>query len=88
MPRLKKKWMTPQPVAAPTKPCADSKTDYFRMRDGKKEVGVPFWTLYGLYQRGELRAASLTPGGALYVKRSDFDLMWQKKLEATMRAAA
>jgi hypothetical protein len=44
--------------------------------------------LYGLYQRGELRAASLTPGGALYVKRSDFDLMWQKKLEATMRAAA
>lgn len=52
---------------------------YFRMRDGKKEAGIPFWTLYKLYQRGELLAAPLTPGGALYVKRSDFDALWKKK---------
>jgi len=80
--------MIPQPVVPPKMPCPDAKTDYFRMKDGKKEVGVPFWTLYGLYQRGELRAASFTPGGALYVRRSDFDSMWVKKLEAVAKRAA
>lgn len=86
MPRLKKKWMVPQPaVAAPTH-VQKSSTPYFRMRDGKTQVGVPFWTLYKLYQRGELRAAPLTAGGALYVKRSDFDNLWRKKLEAKLAA--
>ena len=79
MPRYKKKYSLPQAITVP-QPCPEEKTDYFRMKDGKKEVGVSFWTLYGLYQHGELRATSLTPGGALYLKRSDFDEMWKRKL--------
>lgn len=79
MPRLKKKWMQQQQQPTPVMEIVKSPTPYFRMRDGKKEAGMPFWTLYKLYQRGELLAAPLTPGGALYVKRSDFDALWKKK---------
>jgi hypothetical protein len=85
MPRPKRKWLLTASEKKPTITSIAAPTKYFRMKDGKAEVGVPFWTLYGLYQRGELRAASLTPGGALYVARSDFDLLWKKKVEACQR---
>jgi hypothetical protein len=52
------------------------------MKDGKTEVGVPFWTLYGLYERGELRAVQFTPRGALYVSRADFDALFASKLSS------
>ena len=80
MPRLKKKWMQQQQPAPPSV-IVKSLTPYFRMKDGKSEAGIPFWTLYKLYQRGELHAAPLTPGGALYVKRSDLDALWRRRLE-------
>ncbi|HEV2194054.1 MAG TPA: hypothetical protein VGR55_00590 [Candidatus Acidoferrum sp.] len=86
MPRLKRKWMVPQAERpASAAPVVTTSLPYFRMKDGKATVGVPFWTLYGLYKRGELRAAPLTTGGggALYVKRSDFDELWKRKLAET-----
>lgn len=86
MPRLKRKWMLPQAAPSPVQPVKPL-TPYFRMRDGKSEVGVPFHTLYKLYQAGELRAAPLIAGGALYVKRTDFDAMWEKKLTRSKVAA-
>ncbi len=88
MPRLKKKYMQPQ-LISPVSASVTAPTAYFQMRKGKKEVGVPFWTLYKLYQDGELPAAPLTSGkrATLYVRRSDFDALWEKKLRSTSKVS-
>ena len=77
--------MQPQPVIEKPAVSAAPKT-YFRMRDGKNEVGIPYWTLYGLYERGELQAVSFTPEGALYVARVDLDALFKKKLQEKEKA--
>jgi hypothetical protein len=85
MPRLKKKWIEPQPQIVPAaKPCPDNPKPYFAIKDSENAVGVSKWIVYRMYQRGELQAKKLGHGknAELFVKRSDFDLAWEKKAAA------